>query len=183
MKPIVSNPKGYHIHSPSAFHLVTEVIFNPDTPDWMSSQQVEELKEKSPFSLLVLKLAGHYKPSRILLVGEGWPEPPDLLEQSGIPVKIFSPQDDLEALTNQDEFVIWMEVPGNDPPIPEEINGCVWFVPGLERKRMRDYFSLLKKNRKVSQSFELKHHGFVIFNSKLQKEDYVIANRGFLIDM
>ncbi|HAX96720.1 MAG TPA: hypothetical protein DCY35_09430 [Prolixibacteraceae bacterium] len=182
MKPIVSNLKGYHIHSPSAFHLITEVIYNPKTPACLSLEQVVDLEKKSPFSLLVLKLADHYKPLRLVCVGHGGLEPMEFLPQSGIPIKVYNTLVEIDSLVNQHEFVIWTEVPENDRIIPETINDCLWFVPMLERKESRKYFTLLKKNGKVSQSFELNQHGFVIFNSKLQKEDYIIRNRRFFIN-
>lgn len=183
MKPIVSNPKGFHIHSPSAFHLVTEVIFNPLTPVGLPKQQQVEWQKKSPFSLLVLKLASHFKPGRVVCIGHEAAEFLKKLQPSGIPVKAYRSVDEDITLTHHSEFVMWLEVPHAEFIMPDDINDCVWFVPGLERKEMREYFTMLKKNVKVSQSFELKHCGFVIFNSKLQKEDYIIKNRGFLIDL
>lgn len=183
MKPILSNPKGYHIHSPSAFHLVTGVIFNPQPPPGMSPEMALEMKKKFPFGMLVIRLAAHLRPQRIVCIGSECLELSAALEPSGIPLQVIQAGDKGLFLSNANEFVIWNDTPGREMQIHSDINDCVWFVPGLGRKAMREFFALLKKNGKVSQSFELKHDGFVIFNSKLQKEDYIISNRGFLIDL
>lgn len=183
MKPIVSNPKGYHIHSPSAFHLVTGVIFNRQPPPGMSPEKVLEMKKKFPFGLLVIRLAAHFRPQRVVCIGSGCQKLDMALEPSDIPHQVFQAGDEGFFLSNTNEFVIWNDAPSREMLIHSEINDCVWFLPGLGRKTMREFFTLLKKNGKVSQSFELKHDGFVIFNSKLQKEDYIISNRGFLIDL
>jgi hypothetical protein len=86
IKPIRSNPAGHHIHSPFAFHLVTEVIFNE------KERSEPDLKE-SWKRWMVIKyglISGYMKffaPQKILIAGTGHPGLQEAIKKSLLPLQ------------------------------------------------------------------------------------------------
>jgi hypothetical protein len=174
MNPIRSNPRGYNIHSPFAYHLVTEVLFN-------SAGKPTDLKLSDTFPanelqgyLLVVRLLRFFKPARVILAGCQFNQLGNILQRLEFQEIPEISEFNGPCLGNSQEFVIWSDESVLMDFVPDEICGSVWFLAGIKAPRMRKFFHRLKNLDKVSQSYELNRFGFVIFNSDLQKEDYLI---------
>jgi hypothetical protein len=67
--PIRSNPKGYGIHSPFAFNLVTAVLFPGQSSDSLMRKDHPEKKSLTRVSTLLFRLLEFFVPRRIILAG------------------------------------------------------------------------------------------------------------------
>lgn len=178
MKPVYSNPKGHHIHSPFAFELVSGVIFRSVNKAEKDLQKMwEKTNQNFQRLLLIHRLIEFFQPSAVWAPA-GKKEMMEL-SVAGLPdinLRYFE-GNPLPVLTFSNEWVIV------DQPVDmygfEFVTNCnsVWFIEDLNHADQAGFFSSVKNHPKVSQTYALKNCGIVIFNPRYQKQDFMIRGR------
>jgi hypothetical protein len=178
MNPIRSNYEGRHIHSPFAFHLVSEVIFG-SAESGRGDQQKESWKDGGiqPKYGLVIRLMEFFKPEAIVIRGTETSDLENLISKYLKPEKPVPVRVGYDWPVGNNEFVIWTEIMDNKNEIPGNISESVWFLFDIQQNGMREFYENLKLNVKVTQTYELNSCGIVIFNPKFQKQDFVIKGK------
>lgn len=175
MKLIRSNKKGFGIHSPSVFHLVTRVLFpRPDVDPLRNGTFFQEDNREGEREM-IFRILHFYQPSRILYVGEAAEGETEFLKKAA-PSAEFVIQGPSQERYDLDEFsfVIFAGL----IPIPEMYvpgKKSVWCVkiPKKNRK-MADFFQSLVSEPYDSVSIRLKEFGIIIVDRNIPKHGYVI---------
>jgi hypothetical protein len=175
MKLIRSNKKGFGIHSPSVFQLVTRVLFpRPDVDSFIKDKFFHENRVEENLKL-IFRLLHFYQPSRFLYVGEAAESEPDFLKKA-VPSAEFVIQEPGQERNDLGEFsfVIFAGI----IPIQEmTVTGkkSVWCVkiPKKNRK-MADFFQSLVSEPYVSVSIRLKEFGIILIDRNIPRHGYVI---------
>jgi hypothetical protein len=178
IKPIRSNPAGHHIHSPFAFHLVTEVIFNEketSEPDLLEFTGRE--KDGNHKYGLMFRLLKFFAPQKILIAGTGHPGLQEAIKKSLLPLQPVVTKELQNFHPADQDFVIWNSGVPEEFEIPGNISEAVWFIPDIHHPEMQFFFNKLKIQDNVTQTFELNSCGIIIFNPKFQKQDFVIKGK------
>ena len=175
MKPVYSNPKGHHIHSPFAFELVSKVIFRSDCQaekDLLKTWDVtHHIKRRM---LLIRRLIEFFQPENIW-VPSGKVEMMKLVSDGLQEVKTeYYENTQLPGFTFRNEFVIVDKPVGIPEMIPVTDCNSVWFICSSDMSEKGDYFSGFKNHPKVSQTYALKNCGIVIFKTRYKKQDFII---------
>ncbi|NCB07866.1 MAG: hypothetical protein EOM73_06865 [Bacteroidia bacterium] len=175
MKLIRSNKKGFGIHSPSVFQLVTRVLFPPPDVDGFIKDKFFHENRVEENLKLIFRLLHFYQPARVLYVGEVGEGEPDFLKKA-VPSAEFVFQ---ESSKERDElkafpFVIFAGI----IPMPEMYDSekkLVWCVKiPKKNKKMADFFQSLVSEPYVSVSIRLKEFGIIIVDRNILKHGYVI---------
>ena len=178
IKPIRSNPKGHHIHSPFAFHLVTEVIFNEkDMPgsDFLEFAGRERVDQ--PVYSLMFRLLKFFAPQNIIIAGTGHPGLQEAIKKLLLPLQPVVTTELQNFHPAGHDFVIWKKEFPEYFEIAENISDAVWFIPEIHHPEMQILFKKLKIQDNVTQTYELNSCGIIIFNPKFQKQDFVIKGK------
>ncbi len=178
IKPIRSNPAGHHIHSPFAFHLVTEVIFNEkDMPESDFLEYNGRERVDQPVYGLMFRLLKFFTPQSILIAGTGHPGLQEAIEKSLLPQQPVVTTELQNFHPADKDFVIWNGGVPEDFGITGNISEAVWFIPEIHHPEMQIFFNKLKIQDNVTQTYELNSCGIIIFNPKFQKQDFVINGK------
>lgn len=178
MNPIKSNYEGRHIHSPFAFHLVSEVIFDRSgSRSVVPSENFGHLGTVWPKLELIIRLMKYFMPENIFVSGRETGNIENVIEEYYKPVKPVHVSVGHKHPEQNIEFVIWTECLDVKEEIADNISESVWFLFDIQQNDMRDFFDKLKLNVKVTQTYELNSCGIVIFNPKFQKQDFVIKGK------
>ncbi|MCL1821194.1 MAG: hypothetical protein FWG22_00055 [Prolixibacteraceae bacterium] len=173
MAYIKSNRKGKGIHSPFAFKMVTEILFPKEKKDIVESYVNGCLpKEYRTLLILVGRIAISLGFEEIMVQGD----------ESGEIINNLIRLDMLNLLCNKAPvfgkiLYVWWSVPGNEEELYDAVGDAIFILANINGDEMRDFFNRLKEVDNVSQTFELKTHGIVVFGCGLQKEDYIIKGR------
>lgn len=173
MTPIKSNTKGRGIHSPFAFRMVTEFLFpKKENNDIESLIETYYPETEKTFLKLVCRMLALLPFENVVVTGNE-------SEKTAVILKSLISQNILcnNLLTFNNELAVWLSPPEIFPILPEETGNSVWLLKKICDNEMRNFFDEIRENKKVTQTFELKTHGVVIFNPTLQKEDYIIKGR------
>jgi len=175
MKPVYSNPKGHHIHSPFAFELVTKVIFRSASEVKKDSPRLTGQADKfSQRMWLIRRLIEFFQPATVWAPA-GKREMMELISVGLQWVNLeYYTGNQLSDLSLNNELVIVDQPAGMPECIP--VNDCnsVWFIDVPDTGENRNYFATFKNHPKVSQTYALKNCGIVIFNPRYQKQDFII---------
>lgn len=178
MNPIRSNYEGRNIHSPFAFHLVSEVIFGKagfENEDWcINSNKFDDNKQKYG---LLFRLLRFFIPDRITIQGSATEGLELLISKYNKPENPLNLSSVKEFQVQSSEFVIWIDIHDQKYEVPCNISESIWFMFDIQQNKMREFFEKLKLNTKVTQTYELNSCGIVIFNPKFQKQDFVINGK------
>ena len=178
MKPVRSNYKGRHIHSPFAYHLVSEVIFIKTEfadEDWHIDLKI--FGDDYQKYRLLIRLLCFFKPETIAIQGAATENLEILIS------KYYKAENPVVLIVEKDfpeqnyDFVIWTEIQNQKKEIPGNISESIWFMFDIQQNNMWEFFEKLKLNTMVTQTYELNSCGIVIFNPKFQKQDFVIKGK------
>lgn len=175
MNTVYSNPKGYHIHSPFAFDLVTRVMFRRATEaekDLLKKWRLTEQHTRR--MLLIRRLIEFFQPPAIW--APAWKKEMMELVLGGLQSAKNEYFDGHQppGLTFSNDFVIADQSVGIPECIPETNCNSVWFIEDGDTSENGSYFGSFKNHPKVSQTYALKNCGIVIFNPRYQKQDFII---------
>lgn len=177
MKLIRSNKKGFGIHSPSVYHLVTQVLFpsgreiffeQPETLP-MNKNEKEELN-------LAFGLLHFYQPSQVLY----WGEPSDnelRILKKAAPSAEFFVGDTKQKTADAREFPFVVFAGGltEGPEIYYPEIKSVWWMKNLSKnQKMADFFQSLFFDEKIQITIKYKDFGIIIVDKKIPKQNYVI---------
>jgi hypothetical protein len=178
IKPIRSNPAGHHIHSPFAFHLVTEVIFNEKDSSWPDLLKFTgREKDGHPKYGLIFRLLKFFAPQNILIAGTDQPGLQEAIKKLLLPLQPVVTTELQNFHPAGHDFVIWKKEFPEYFEIAENISDAVWFIPEIHHPEMQILFKKLKIQDNVTQTYELNSCGIIIFNPKFQKQDFVIKGK------
>ena len=178
MKPVISNPKGYHIHSPFAFHLVTRILFpQPDNTDSHERGKLFSENHDQNVNLLLVRLFKFMNPGRAIFPRDGFFEVEAFARSLGTIIENWAPDMPGHYHMLSGDFVILNETQIPALEIKPGAKNVVWFITGIQGSELREYFKNLKKDAQVSQTYELNSCGIVIFNPEFQKENFVIKGK------
>ncbi|MFZ5429718.1 MAG: hypothetical protein ACOZDD_05755 [Bacteroidota bacterium] len=178
IRPVKSNPKGFGIHSPFAFNLVTRVIFAGQRRSrwfagWLGIRRDRNLEIRE----LLLRLLTFFRPERVLVFNS------EVVVSSLFPADL--PGNPTLVYVRSGEVV--STLPGDFIYLPEgEITGPefhsgqsdkILFLADIRHAPGREYFKKLVNDGNVSQTYELNSCGIAIFNPKFQKENFVIKGK------
>ena len=178
MKTIRSNKKGFGIHSPFVYHLVTEVLFS--FPDFYAFKEIDHLNiktyEKQRLRIL-FRLLSHFQPEKIMLVGE-------MSENDILILKKAVSDNEVEivnVLTNDAEFqqflkyypfVIFEKYP--DLELKNSDMNSVWFIKKNNSNKIPGQTFQLMRNGYGIVTIKLHHSEIIIFDKRFPDQDYVI---------
>jgi hypothetical protein len=175
MKLIRSNKKGFGIHSPSVFHLVSRVLFPPPDVDSLKNETFFQEKNREGEWDIIFRLLHFYQPSRVLYVGETAEGEPGFLKKAA-PSAEFVIHGSSQKRNELKEFpfVIFAGlIP--DPELPVSGEKSVWCVKiPNKNKKMADFFQSLVSEPNARVTIRLKNTGIIIVDRNIPKHGYVI---------
>lgn len=175
MKLIRSNKKGFGIHSPSVFHLVSQVLFPSPDVDSLKNETFFKGGNREGEWNLIFRLLHFYQPSRVLYVGEPAEGEPDFLKKAA-PSAEFVFHDPTQERNNLMEFpfVIFTRII-SIPEMSDTEKKLVWCVKiaGKNRK-MADFFQSLVSEPYVRVNIRLKELGIILVDRNIPRHGYVI---------
>ncbi len=175
MKLIRSNKKGFGIHSPSVFHLVTRVLFpRPDVDCFIKDKFFHENRVAENLNL-IFRLLHFYQPSRVLYVGEEGEGETEFLKKAAPSAEfVFQEPGQERNELKTFPFVIFAGII-SIPEMSDSEKKLVWCVkiPNKNRK-MADFFQSLVSEPYVSVSIRLKEFGIILIDRNIPRHGYVI---------
>lgn len=181
---------GYGIHSPFAFNLVTGVIYESGEfyayaplRKWRNGRR-DPLREKD--NRLLLRLANAVQPENCLIVGEETEAARRYLAAGCRKSRILSlPQADPEALRatldREPRIDILYVGPGAaaeaavEQSLPKSTDRTLMIVAGIHNSpSAQAAWQRLVAEKRVRVTFDLYDFGLAFFESRLNKQDYVI---------
>lgn len=177
MKLIRSNKKGFRIHSPSVYHLVTEVLF--PRFGYRSFEQLSDfLQNKNEIEVagLIISLIEYSKPERVLFFGNS-DIPGQELIKAFFPSVLFFLQEPGTPSNNPGlfPFVIFDRYfPGVAEVFGPSVKS-VWCLKNLgESREMAQFFRTLFFDERIAVTIQYKNFGIIIVDKKIPKQNYVI---------
>jgi hypothetical protein len=177
MKLIRSNKKGFGIHSPSVYHLVTQVLFPPGKESLleqpgklsMNKNEKEELK-------LVFGLLHFYQPSKVLYCGEPSDNELRILKKAAPSAEFFVGDTKQKTVDDREfPFVVFAGGLTESPEIGYPEIKSVWWMKNLSKnQKMADFFQSLFFDEKIQITIKYKDFGIIIVDKKIPKQNYVI---------
>lgn len=196
--------KGYGIHSPFAFQLVTKVIYEKypyyaffDIPKYLN-----HLSFKSPetkFNQLTYRLIQHFKPMNALDLGSANAVNTHFIASALHDKSCFAILPDMtksdlarNLLHSKYDNVTFIDQPDNecsydsvfiDPEIyriePEKLftlssERSFWVVQNINRKKSKLFWKKTVTHERADVIFEMKKIGVVIIDENLKKNHYII---------
>ena len=175
MKLIRSNKKGFGIHSPFVYRLVTRVLF-PDAQFYIFSE-IDKLKT-SPYEKeelkLIFRLLNFFQPPEILYFGNPTEKEFEILSKSVQELIFyhFNTKSEFQKRNNEllknVSFVVYSEdILENDFDLPE--NNSVWIVKNIHKnEELNRFFQTLLIPETGVISIEYKNFAIVIFDKKFR---------------
>ena len=173
MKTIKSNKKGFHIHSPFVYELVTNVLFGDSANIDFAGTDILKSAEQTQLNVLY-RLLRYFNPQKVFFYKPLIAEIEQKLK-GNIDFNFFYPEtfeSNLEETILNFPFAVLSESVFNRlTHFPE--NNSVWFI----KKDSRSGDSIFKnlpecENGRIT--IELKYSGIIIFNNKFYTQGYVI---------
>ena len=187
---------GYGVHSPFAFNLITQVIYQR-TPYYKYSALLEaesRWERQGPTTIpneslkvkrLLFRLVNHARPA--VIVDAGTPTPASLYLQAGkTDARLISIQQMEELPPEMKETVGFLYLHAwNRPDFVEEIfqrciphatRQSVFVISGIGyTTRMRALWKKLRCNPQVGITFDLYDMGILFFDRTMNKQDYTVC--------
>lgn len=173
MKIIRSNKKGFRIHSPFVYELVTNVLYNDSKNIDFAGIGISQTAKQVQLNLLC-RLLNYFNPEKVFFYRPLSAEIEHKLKNMAnsdffYPVTL---NDDLEENIIAFPFVVLNE------PIFNKLthspkNSSVWFITKDPCSGSSIFQNLLECERGII-TIELKYSGIVIFNNKFYTQGYII---------
>lgn len=177
MKLIRSNKKGFGIHSPSVYHLVTQVLFPSGKESFFEPLgKLSINKNEKEELMLVFGLLHFYQPSQVLY----WGEPSDnelRILKKAAPSAEFVVRDPKQTPPDDREFPFVVFAGGltESPEIYYPEIKSVWWMKNLSKnQKMAEFFQSLFFDEKIQVTIRYKDFGIIIVDKKIPKQNYVI---------
>ncbi|MBN1984992.1 MAG: hypothetical protein JW761_01745 [Prolixibacteraceae bacterium] len=179
MKTIRSNKKGFGIHSPFVYHLVTNVLF-PEAGFYVF-HEIEKLKlikkEKSALKLL-FRLIHYFQPNNVFCEKEMTSDELNILKKADSEI-VFKKTDSVFHMKNETErakglnFFILNEMPDFQfTNIPERE---IWFfTKKTDKNKIKRIFEPLFEKQDGIIFIEFLYEDLIIFDKKIPSQHYVI---------
>ena len=169
MKIIKSNKKGFHIHSPFVYELVTNVLFGDSANIDFAGTDILKSAKQVQLNMLY-RLLHYFNPQKVFFYKPLAVEIEQKLK-SNIDFNFFYSETFEETILNFPFAVLSESVFNQLIHFPE--NNSVWFI----KKDSRSGGSIFKnlpecENGRIT--IELKYSGIIIFNNKFFTQGYVI---------
>lgn len=196
--------KGFGIHSPFAFHLITRVIYEEypyyaffDIPKTLQKSGLEVLD--APFSHLSYRLIIHFKPENALDLGSADAVNTHFIasalnDKTCYTIMPEMTESNLARSLLNDNYsnVVFIKQPDSsytydsvfiDPEItetePEELfslssDNCFWVVQKINKGKGKHFWKKIVLSDKTDVLFEMKEIGIVVINKNLKKNHYII---------
>lgn len=173
--------RGYGIHSPFAFGLVTKVFYERGA--YYAYAPLRNMRRQIAHNTtergdrLMLRLINAFQPNDCFIGGEQTQLTAQYL-RAGKPSCQFWPIESLDAAEELD--MLYLDMPDWEPWATKALTkmsdkGCI-VVRGIHRNaRMLKAWQRLTKQEVVRVSFDLYDYGVACFRQDLHKQDYIIC--------
>ena len=163
--------KGYGVHSPFAFQFITQVLYTPGryyADEWLELQfsRWERLAHVRQLAIcrLLFRLANHWQPKFIGAWGAGAREL-SYLHQGCRQAELLTESDGRELP------FLYVNILSDDAIVRVGDRGLL-VVDKLRENLVK--WEALKQDARVNVTFDLYDVGIAVFDSRLQRQDYMI---------
>ncbi len=178
MKAIRSNKKGFGIHSPFVYRLVTRVLFvDAEFYDFEEIEKLQMNKEEKEQLKLLFRLLNFFQPEKVLYFEKFPGNVLEILKKAAYSAGflwIEQNQNQLKEFFSENSFSVFNEDQFNKMTVfPEKQS--VWFIKKKNNStKTGHFFQPLPESERGKITIELENAGIVIFDDKFPAQDYVI---------
>ena len=181
MKLIRTNKKGFGVHSPFVYRLISDVLFAEG--EFYAFQDIQKLKLKNTdkeIIQLIFRLLNNFQTQHVLFVGRPINNEIDLYEHaSGKKLRHFKADaeenENFTAEFKNADFIIlndFENISLMDLALHEKKVICAKNLD--ESESMSIFFKTLSADKNVQLSIKYKNFGIIIVDDKIPKQNYVI---------
>lgn len=180
MDIIKSNRQGKGIHSPFVYRLVTNIIFAPYP--YYSFIEIEKFSDNKRITdeyKKLFRLIHFIYPYRIQIIGNDYENLKKIcmLANKNICIEEIDTYQFKKESNNEDYMMrIWDSIVPKLVSLQAIRKPECWIIKGTGKRKLIDFFKLLRNKNKVQVTINLDQWGIAIFNDKFQYEDYVIKH-------
>lgn len=195
--------RGFGIHSPFAFHLITDVVYSKH--GYYAFSDIEKILHEKQIYIsdpqlhhLTYRLIRHFDPASLLAIGGGGVN--SLYIASAMDGKIahcfeknpekrnhtenllhghFENIKFINKVSFENKFEAIIIDPRSSDITPDELlansaDDCFWIISGINSEKNKQFWRKIVILNKADVTFEMKNIGIVILNSRLNKRHYLI---------